>query len=91
MSGKTKQLAQAAVTLVAALLAGKAIQKAAQDRKIRSKASDLSQAARKQVRTAGKAVGENLNRLAQAARKQAPEIGREAVKQVKRLSKTASG
>lgn len=91
MSGKTKQLAQAAATLLAALLGVKAIQKAAQDRKIRRKANDLSHAARKQVRSAGKAVGENLNRLARTARKQAPVIGREAVKQVKRLSKTATG
>lgn len=88
---KTKQLAQAVATLVAALLAGKAIQRAAQDRKIRRKANDLSHAARKQVGSAGKAVGDNLNRLAQAARKQAPVLGREAVKQVKRLSKAATG
>jgi hypothetical protein len=91
MSGKTKQLARAAVALMAALLARKAIERAAQDRKIRRKASDLSQAARKQVRSAGKVVGENLSWLAREAGKQAPVLSREAVKQVKRLAKNAAG
>jgi hypothetical protein len=91
MSKKNKQLAKAAVTLTAALVAGKAIQAAAKDRKIRRKATELGQAASKRARSAGKVVGENLNRLAKAAEKQAPVIRSAAAQQIKRLRKTAAG
>jgi hypothetical protein len=87
MSGKTKQLTRAAITLVVALLARKAFQ----DRKFRRRASDLGQSARKQVQSAGKVMGDNLGRFARAAGKQAPVLGREAVKQFKRLAKSPIG
>lgn len=80
MPDRTKQLVRAAVTLVAALVAKKAIQWATTDRTFRGKA-----------RAAGKALGENLNRLARVAGQQAPVIGREAARQIRKLSKAAAG
>jgi hypothetical protein len=85
------QLVKAAVTLVAALLAGNAIKRASKDRNFRRKANDFGESARKRVTSAGKSVGENLNRLAKAAGKQAPVLGREAAKRIKQLSKSATG
>ena len=80
MPNRTKQLVRAAAALVVALVAKKAMQRAANDRTFRGKA-----------RAAGKALGDNLNRLARAAGERAPEIGREAARQIRRLSKTAAG
>ena len=80
MSNRTKQLVRAAVALVAALVAKKAIQRASQDRTFRGKA-----------RAAGKTLGDNLNRLARVAGERAPGIGREAARQIRRLSKAAAG
>jgi hypothetical protein len=88
---RTTQLVKAAITLVVALVAGNAIQRAFKDRNFRRKASDFGDSARKRVQAAGKSVGENLNRLAREAGKQAPVLKREAAKRIRQLSKTGTG
>jgi ribosome-binding protein aMBF1 (putative translation factor) len=91
MAGRMKQLVRTAVALGATLLLGKAIRKAAQDRRVRQKAGELQQAVRNQVRSAGKTAGMKANQLAKAVGKQAPAIGREAAKQIKKLVDSAAG
>jgi hypothetical protein len=91
VSNKPKQLVKAAVTLLAALVAGNLIQRASRDRSFRRKASNLGDAARERARSAGKVIGDNLSQLAHTAGKQAPVIAREAAKQIRRVSKAAAG
>jgi hypothetical protein len=86
-SGKTRKrgtaskLAKSAIVLAAAALVEKAIQKAAQDPKVRRKVEALVKAAEKRVRVAGKSV----SRLAKSAGRQAPKVRRAAARRVKKL------
>jgi hypothetical protein len=86
-SGKTSKrrraskLAKSVIALAAAALVEKAIQKAAQDPKVRRKVEALVKAAEKRVRVAGKSV----SRLAKSAGRQAPKVRRAAARRVKQL------
>ena len=77
----TSKLAKSVIALAAAALVEKAIQKAAQDPKVRRKVEALVKAAEKRVRVARKSV----SRLAKAAGRQAPKVRRAAARRVKKL------
>jgi len=77
----TSKLAKSVIALAAAALVEKAIQKAAQDPKVRRKVEALVKAAEKRVRVAGKSV----SRLAKSAGRQAPKVRRAAARRVKKL------
>jgi hypothetical protein len=80
MARKRKGLAQTAIALAAAALVEKAIQKAAEDPRVRRKVEALVKAAKKRVRSAGK----KASRAAKSARKQAPKVTRATKKRRRR-------
>ena len=79
--GSASKLAKGVIALAATALVEKAIQKAAQDPKVRRKVEALVKAAEKRVRVAGKSA----SRLAKSAGRQAPKVGRAAARKVKQL------
>ena len=79
--GRASKLARSVIALAAAALVEKAIQKAAQDPKVRRKVEALVKAEEKRVRIAGKSVG----RLAKSAGRQAPKVRSAAARRVKQL------
>jgi hypothetical protein len=79
--GSASKLAKSVIALAAAALVEKAIQKAAQDPRIRRKVEALIKAAEKSARAAGKKV----SRAAKSARKRAPKVRRAAARRVKKL------
>jgi hypothetical protein len=79
--GRASKLAKSAIVLAVSALIEKAIQKAAQDPKVRRKVDALVKAAEKRVRVAGKSV----SRLAKSAGSRAPKVGRAAARRVKQL------
>jgi hypothetical protein len=95
MAGATKRLAKAAAALVTSTLLEKAVRKAAADPRVRRKAAELTTAASKRVRAAGKTVGKKATALARATGKQAGNtIGparKSAGKTMKRLGKAVEG
>ena len=91
MATSMKRLFHAAITLVAAALVQKGIQRAAKDRRIRRKAADLQKAVRDQVPVARKKAGQIVSGLKEAADKRVPQLRQEAAKQIKKLAKAAEG
>ena len=80
-SGRASKLAKSVIALAATALLEKAIQKAAQDPKIRRKVEALVREAEKRVRAAGKRVG----RAAKSAGKRAPKVRRAAARKARKL------
>ena len=79
--GNASKLAKSVIALAATALLEKAIQKAAQDPKIRRKVEALIREAAKRVGVAGKKV----TRAAKSAGKRAPSVRRAAAKRMKKL------
>jgi ElaB/YqjD/DUF883 family membrane-anchored ribosome-binding protein len=79
--GRASKLAKSVLALAATALVEKAIQKAAQDPKIRRKVEALIKAAEKRVRGAGKKV----SRAAKSAAKRGPKVRRAAAKKMRNL------
>jgi F0F1-type ATP synthase membrane subunit b/b' len=86
-----KRLFKAAITLVAAALVQKGIQRAAKDPRFRRKAADLQKAVRDRVPVARKAAGKMVSDLKDTAEKRVPQIRQEAAKQIQKLAKAAKG
>jgi hypothetical protein len=91
MGTSMKRLFKAAITLVAAALVQKGIQRAGNDRRIRRKAADLQKTVRDQVPVVRKKAGKVMSDLRDAAGKRVPQIRQEAAKQIKKLAKAAEG
>jgi F0F1-type ATP synthase membrane subunit b/b' len=91
MAAGMKRLFKAAITLVAAALVQKGIQRAAQDRRVRRKVADLQKTVRDQVPVARKKAGQIVSDLKDAADKRVPQLRQEAAKQIKKLAKAAEG
>ena len=79
MARKQKNLAKTAAALAATALLEKAIQKAAEDPRIRRKAKAMAEALLKQAQAAGK-------KIAKAVRKRAPKV-RAATRKRKRRAR----
>ena len=91
MAASMKRLFKAAVTLVAAALVQKGIQRAAKDQRVRRKVADLQKTVRDQVPVARKKAGRMVDELKDAAEKRVPRFRQEAAKQIKKLAKVAGG
>jgi hypothetical protein len=96
MGGATKRLTKAAAALVTSSLVEKAVRKAAADPRVRRKVAELTAAARKKMRAAGKSAGKKATALARAARKQATNrvvapARKSAGKKIKSLGKVVEG
>jgi F0F1-type ATP synthase membrane subunit b/b' len=91
MAGSMKRLFKAAITLVAAALVQKGIQRAAKDRRVRRKVADLQKTVRDQVPVARKKAGQIVSDLKDAADKRVPQLRQEAARQIKKLAKAAEG
>lgn len=81
MAGTARKLGKTAVALAASALLEKAVQKAADDPRVRRKAKALGKAAKRQLRAAGKKV----SRAAKRAGKRAPKLRLATKKRVKKL------
>jgi F0F1-type ATP synthase membrane subunit b/b' len=91
MAAGMKRLFKAAITLVAAALVQKGIQRAGKDRRVRRKVADLQKTVRDQVPVARKKAGQIVSDLKDAADKRVPQLRQEAAKQIKKLAKAAEG
>ena len=91
MGASMKRLFKAAITLAAAALVQKGIQRAGKDRRVRQKVADLQKTVRDQVPVARKKAGKMVSELRDAAGKRVPQIRHEAAKQIKKLAKAAEG
>jgi F0F1-type ATP synthase membrane subunit b/b' len=91
MAANMKRLFKAAITLVAAALVQKGIQRAANDRRVRRKLADLQKTVRDQVPVARKKAGQIVSDLKDAADKRVPQLRQEAARQIKKLAKAAEG
>jgi F0F1-type ATP synthase membrane subunit b/b' len=91
MAGSMKRLFKAAITLAAAALVQKGIQRVGKDRRIRRKAADLQKTVRDQVPVARKKAAEIVSGIKEAADKRVPQLRHEAAKQIKKLAKVTEG
>jgi F0F1-type ATP synthase membrane subunit b/b' len=91
MAASMKRLFKAAVTLAAAALVQKGIQRAGKDQRVRRKVADLQKTVRDQVPVARKKAGKMVDELKDAAGKRVPQFRQEAAKQIKKLAKVAGG
>lgn len=80
--GSVSKLARSVIVLAATALVEKAIQRAAQDPRIRRKVEALVRDAEKRVR----AAGQKVTRAAKSAGRQAPKVRRAAAKRVRKLA-----
>lgn len=84
MAPKKKGLTRTAAVLAAIALLEKAIQKAAEDPRVRRKAKALAMAAAKRVRAAAKKIG----RVARSVSKRASRAKRRTTKRVRQRSRS---
>jgi ElaB/YqjD/DUF883 family membrane-anchored ribosome-binding protein len=81
-AGNASKLAKSVIALAATALLKKAIQKAAEDPKVRRKVEALVKEAEKRVRAAGRKAG----RAAKSVAKRAPDVRRAAVSKARKLA-----
>ncbi len=83
MARKQRNRVKTAVAMAAIALAEKAIQKAAEDPRVRRKAKAVGRALKKRAKAAGK-------KIAKAIRKRAPKIAKAVKKRATKISRAAT-